>query len=103
MALKKIVKTTYGIDIDHWVIESVKINDKFKFAEITILGYFSEEQYKTGASPIQTLRIKCTAYDGFDEIFSKNALKRNRSFNDIYALAYEYLKNTMDFKQSLDC
>ncbi len=102
MALQKTFNTIYGVDANHWVIETININNKFKYAEIQLLGYVSEQCYIDGKSPIENIKIKVNHKDGFDAVFGKQSL-RNRVATDIYAIAYDYVKNyTKDFNGAID-
>lgn len=93
-------ETMYGVNAEHWVIDIININDKYKFAEINLNGYISEATYSAGNTPIKTVKIKINWEDEYERLFSKRA---NISTN-IYEVAYEYIKrNVKEFKDAVDC
>ena len=104
MALKKEnYETIYGVKAEHWVIQSVNMNDIHGYGDITLLGYFDDTAYTNGKSPIETKKVKVSYINGYEENFSKKSLAKNKDTN-IYKIAYEYVKNNSDFfKNTIDC
>ncbi len=104
MALKKEnYETIYGTKAEHWVIQSININDSYGYADITLAGYVDQTSYETGKASIETKKVKVSHVNGFEENFSKKAAKA-RQFTDIYQQAYEYVKNNNEFfKDAIDC
>lgn len=101
MALKlQNYKTVYGINAQHWVIQSMNINSIHKYADITLGGYIDEEAYLNGATPIEVKKTKVYEKNGFNNTFSKKAVPRS---NNIYAMAYEQIKSCDPFfKDAID-
>lgn len=106
MALKKEnYETIYGAKAEHWVIQSININDPYGFADITLAGYVNEESYKSGKASIETKKVKVSYTNGFEETFSKKAMVAlNDEPTNIYKQAYDYIKNNNEFfKDAKDC
>lgn len=104
MALKKEnYETIYGAKAEHWVIQSVNINDSYGYGDITLVGYVNEDAYLNGKASIETKKVKVSYSNGYEENFSKKALQK-RSNTNIYELAYNYIKENNDFfKDATDC
>lgn len=93
--------TIYGVQAAHWVVDSININEKYRYAEITIFGYYSGEVYISGASPLETKKVKVNWNDGFDDTYSKRVLSITKQ--NIYSIAYGYIKANMEmFKNAID-
>lgn len=104
MALKKEnYETIYGAKAEHWVIQSININDAYGYADITMAGFIDVDSYESGKASIETKKVKVSYVNGFEENFSKKALQK-RSSTNIYELAYNYIKENSDFfKDATDC
>lgn len=103
MALKKEnYETIFGAKAEHWVIQSINMNDLHGYADITLVGFVNEEAYLNGKASIETKRVKVSYTNGYSTTFSKKTLQRTNT--NIYQLAYEYLKENNDFfKDAKDC
>lgn len=103
MALKKEnYETIFGIKAEHWIIQSININDTHSYGDITLIGFVDEDAYLNGKSPIETKRVKISYVNGYSECFSKKSLQKTNT--NIYQLAYEYIKeNDEFFKDTIDC
>ena len=54
MALKKEnYETIYGAKAEHWVIQSVNMNDSYGYGDITLVGYVDEDAYLNGKASIE--------------------------------------------------
>ena len=102
MALKKEnYETIHGAKAEHWVIQSVNMNDCYGYADITLVGYVNEDAYLEGKASIETKKVKASYVNGYNETFSKKSLQRSNT--NIYELAYNYVKNNDNFfKNSID-
>ena len=106
MALKKEnYETIYGVKAEHWVIQSININDTYGYADITLAGFLDVDSYINGKASIETKKVKVSHVNGFGETFSKKAAAaRNVQPMNIYQQAYEYIKNNNEFfKDAIDC
>ena len=107
MALKKEnYETIYGTKAEHWVIQSINVNDPYGYADIPLAGYLNLASYEPGKASIATTKVKVSYTNGFEEHFSKKAVVAS-SINEptnIYKQAYEYIKNNNEFfKDAIDC
>lgn len=56
---------------DHWVIQSININDTYGYADITMAGFIDVDSYESGKASIETKKVKISYVNGFEENFSK--------------------------------
>lgn len=105
MALKKEnYETIYGAKAEHWVIQSININDAYGYADITMAGFIDVDSYESGKASIETKKVKVSYVNGFEENFSKKAMVASDEPTNIYKQAYEYIKNNNEFfKDATDC
>lgn len=103
MALKKEnYETIFGVKAEHWIIQSINLNDVHGYGDITLIGFLDEEAYLNGKASIETKRVKVSYVNGYAKQFSKKSLTDNTS--NIYELAYNYVKENDDFfKDAKDC
>lgn len=103
MALKKEnYETIFGAKAEHWIIQSINLNDVHGYGDITLIGFLDEEAYLNGKASIETKRVKVSYVNGYSKQFSKKSLADNTS--NIYELAYNYVKENDDFfKDAKDC
>ncbi len=103
MALKKEnYETIFGAKAEHWVIQSINMNDTHGYADITLIGFVDEDAYLQGKASIETRRVKVSYVNGYSATFSKKTLQKTST--NIYQLAYEYVKKNDDFfKDATDC
>lgn len=91
--------TVFGVPATHWVVDSINLNEKYQYAEITMFGYYSEEAYLNGVTPLETKKVKVNWNDGFQRMFSKKTL----SNQNLYGVAYDYIKSNVEmFKDATD-
>ena len=97
-------ETLYGVKAEHWVVQSININEKHGYADITLQGYYDEQAYLDGKAPLETKKTKAYERNNFASYFSKKAKNANEENKNIYSLAYEFVKhNDPFFKDSKDC
>ena len=103
MALKKEnYETIFGAKAEHWIIQSINLNDVHGYGDITLIGFLDEEAYLSGKASIETKRVKVSYVNVYSKQFSKKSLADNTS--NIYELAYNYVKENDDFfKDAKDC
>lgn len=96
----------YGIEEQYWRILSMNINLQYKYVDITLGGYATQEARDNGAEPMNTKKVRAKwDEEEFDAFFSPNAprmLSADVGMN-IYNIAYDYIKyKDKMFENSID-
>lgn len=93
MALLKNKPANFGLEITYWSIDELNINYASKQSHCVLFGYLSEDSKKEDKEkPVETISFD---WSGEDFTFVKGV-------NNI-EIAYEKIKETEEFKDSIDC
>lgn len=94
MALKKTLKSTYGINAEYWIVNNVVLDSDRKIARITMAGYPTQDIRQEDTEPLMKLTVNCRL-DKYDEYFSIEELDKEN--NNPIKIAYEYAKSEDEF------
>lgn len=91
----------HGVEIKYWKVCGVNINPYYKWADVQLMGFATEEARQEGKECLQSLRMKITgAY--YTQYFDDAVLKE--SGTSPACMAYKYIQeNELAFKDSVSC
>lgn len=93
----------FGVLEEYWRIISINLNLQYKYCDITLGGYASDESRESGSEPMNTKKVRAKWDEQeFLQYFTAEALDLNNS--NIYAQAYNYVKYKDEyFADAIDC
>lgn len=93
----------FGVDENYWRIINININLQYNYCDITVAGYATQEARDNGSEPMNIKKVRAKwSEDEFEAFFAPKTVSRAANQN-IYNIAYEYIKSKDDlFKDSVN-
>ena len=87
----------FGVTVQYWKITNINLNSYYKWCDIEVRGYCTQEDRDNGNEPVERLKVRAKWTDAeYGTYFSPEVL----ADKSIFISAYEYIK-TKDF--FVDC
>ena len=81
----------FGVIEEYWRILAINLNAQYKYCDITVGAYATQEARESMAEPMNVKKIRAKwSEDEYEKFFSPQAL--DLANGNIYEQAYEYIK-----------